>query len=208
MDEKERCSIEERIRGNCAENRRHIDASRFQDKGQTSRSVQVTSHNFDKMMDQRELTPEQTKQLKESFQPGTIEARHGKKGEAFVVTSGEKNASGIFVSKESLGKTPEERINKGALPPSNNAHYETRVVPDRNQTLLSGKIAAQPDFVEKDPSHQSRDGGGVQTVTNGGYKGGAIRQEDPKYPVPVRASENNQKATAQRSSIKSKGQSR
>ena len=37
MDEKERCSIEERIRGNCAENRRHIDASRFQDKGQTSR---------------------------------------------------------------------------------------------------------------------------------------------------------------------------
>lgn len=96
MDEKERCSIEERIRGNCAENRRHIDASRFQDKGQTSRSVQVTSHNFDKMMDQRGLTPEQTKQLKESFQPGTIEARHGKKGEAFVVTSGEKNASGIF----------------------------------------------------------------------------------------------------------------
>ena len=155
MDEKERCSIEERIRGNCAENRRHIDASRFQDKGQTSRSVQVTSHNFDKMMDQRGLTPEQTKQLKESFQPGTIEARHGKKGEAFVVTSGEKNASGIFVSKESLGKTPEERINKGALPPSNNAHYETRVVLDRNQTLLSGKIAAQPDFVEKDPSHQS-----------------------------------------------------
>lgn len=82
MDEKERCSIEERIRGNCAENRRHIDASRFQDKGQTSRSVQVTSHNFDKMMDQRGLTPEQTKQLKESFQPGTIEARHGKKGDA------------------------------------------------------------------------------------------------------------------------------
>ena len=137
MDEKERCSIEERIRGNCAENRRHIDASRFQDKGQTSRSVQVTSHNFDKMMDQRGLTPEQTKQLKESFQPGTIEARHGKKGEAFVVTSGEKNASGIFVSKESLGKTPEERINKGALPPSNNAHYETRVVLDRNQTPVS-----------------------------------------------------------------------
>lgn len=78
--------MEERVRSNCSENRRHIDASRFLDKGQTDRSVKVTSRNFDKMMEQRGLTAEETKQLKSSFQQGTIEMRHGKKGEDFVVT--------------------------------------------------------------------------------------------------------------------------
>ena len=51
MDEKERCSIEERIRGNCAENRRHIDASRFQDKGQTSPDFAVFRILTDKVSD-------------------------------------------------------------------------------------------------------------------------------------------------------------
>lgn len=209
MDEKARRSMEERVRSNCGENRRHIDASRFLDKGQTDRPVKVTSRNFDKMMEQRGLTAEETKQLKSSFQQGTIEMRHGKKGEDFVVTHGEERASGVFVAKQSLGKTPEERIDHGALPASNKANYETRVVLDRDQTLISGKIAEQPDFVKQDPKHLARDGGGTQIVTDGGYASGAIRQEDPKYPVPVKSqSENRPNSGAEHKKSNSKGQTR
>ena len=190
MEEKGRQSLEERIKSNCRENRNGINASRYGNTGLTERATKVSSHNLTKMMEQRSLSREATKEIKDSFQSGTMEARHGKKGEVFVITHGKENASGVFVSKQSLGKTPEERINQGALPPSNKADYETRVVLDRDQTVLSGKIAAQPDFMKQDPACHARNGGAIQTVTDGGFKSGAIRQEDPKYPVPVKATEN------------------
>lgn len=104
-----------------------------------------------------------------------------------MITHGTDSASGVFVSSQSLGKIPAERINTGALPLSNSAEYETRVVLDRDQTVLTGKIAAQPDFAKQDPARRARAGGGVQTVTDGGFKSGAVRQNDPKYPVPVQS---------------------
>lgn len=187
MGEKERRSLADRIKTNCAENRNSIQASRYNDTGLTDRTAKISSRNFTKMMQQRHLGKKASRDLKDSFQPGTMEARHGKKGETFVITHGIDSASGVFVSSQSLGKTPAERINTGALPLSNSAEYETCVVLDRNQTVLTGKIAAQPDFAKQDPAHQARAGGGTQTVTDGGFKNGAVRQNDPKYPVPVQS---------------------
>lgn len=31
-----------------------------------------------------------------------------------------------------------------------------------------------------------RNGGGEQVITDGGYRAGAVRNVDPKYPVPVK----------------------
>lgn len=187
MGEKDQRSLVDRIKSNCAENRNSFQASRYSDTGLTDRTTKISSRNFTKMMKQRNLGEKAAKDLKDSFQPGTMEARHGKKGEAFVITHGTDSASGVFVSSQSLGKTPAERINTGALPLSNSAEYETRVVLDRDQTVLTGKIAAQPDFAKQDPARRARAGGGVQTVTDDGFKSGAVRQNDPKYPVPVQS---------------------
>ena len=147
--------------------------------------AKLSSKNFDKLMTQRGLTKKEISTLKASFDRSVnMEVRRAKKGEKFVVTHGEQKASGVFVSKESLGNTPEKRIDRGSLPHSNPAKYETVVKLDRDQNLIYGKIAPQPDFQKKDPKHIARNGGGTQVITDGGYKKGAIVNSDSKYPIP------------------------
>ena len=139
-------------------------------------------------MKQRGLSKKDTAALKASSDRSSkMQVRHAKKGESFVVTHGEQNASGVFVSKKSLGKTPEKRIDKGSLPHSNSAKYETRVTLDKNQNLVYGKIAPQSKFQKMDPKQTPRKGGGTQVITDGGYKSGAVRNSDPKYPVPTKS---------------------
>lgn len=117
-----------------------------------------------------------------------MEARHAKSGERFVTTHGTESSSGVFVSEKSLGTTPGERIDKGALPHSNSAEYETKVELGKDQNLVYGKIAPQSKFSKMDPKQQPRNGGGEQIITDGGYRTGAVVNKDAKYPVPV---ENN-----------------
>lgn len=176
------------IKRNLAETRKAIRSSRFNKSGLTMRKVELSSKNFDRLMEKRGLGKEETAKLKASFDRSSkMKVRHAKKGENFVVTHGEQNASGVFVSKRSLGKTPEARIDKGSLPHSNSAKYETRVALGKEQDLVYGKIAPQSKFQKMDPKHIPRKGGGTQIITDGGYKTGAIQNSDSKFPVPSKS---------------------
>lgn len=178
----------ENIKKNIEANRKATQSSRYRKSGLTTRKTELSSKNFDKLMKQRGLSGKDTAALKASSDRSSkMQVRHAKKGESFVVTHGEQNASGVFVSKKSLGKTPEKRIDKGSLPHSNSAKYETKVTLDKNQNLVYGKIAPQSKFQKMDPKQAPRKGGGTQVITDGGYKSGAVRNSDPKYPVPAKS---------------------
>ena len=162
-------------------------SSRFKQTGLNHQKVKLSSKNFDKMMKQRGLSDSQIKELKASNAKGSkMQVRHAKAGEKFVTTHGTQNSSGVFVSEKSLGKTPNSRINKGALPHSNSAKYETKVELSKDQNLVYGKIAPQSKFSKMDPKQAPRKGGGQQVITDGGYKSGAITNRDTKYPVPAK----------------------
>ena len=91
------------------------------------------------------------------------------------MTSGQKKASGVFVSQKPLGKNPAQRINKGALPPTNTAKRQQKVQLGKNQNVVYGKIAPQKQFQKADPKNLPRKGGSYQTITNGGFKTGAVK---------------------------------
>lgn len=114
-----------------------------------------------------------------------MEVRHAKSGEKFVTTHGTERSSGVFVSEKSLGSTPSERIDKGALPHSNSAEYETIVELSKDQNLVYGTIASQSKFSKMDPLQVPRSGGGEQVITDGGYNTGAVMNRDAKYPTPA-----------------------
>ena len=84
--------------------------------------------------------------------------------------------SGVFVTRESAGVTPTERINNLALPPNNTAMAESTVQLTRSQILLEGKGAAQPDWAVIADDGIPRSGGGWQVVTDGGKYNGAIER--------------------------------
>lgn len=145
-----------------ADNRRAIDKNN-EGQGLTWRQVKINSKNLQKLMKKRGLSQFDTTQLKKSFakwdgqnnhKGGNVTARHAKANEKYVITQTKgESASGVFVSKKSLGNSPQERIDKGALPPSNKANQEKRVALGKNQNVISGKIAQQPSFKEQDTAH-------------------------------------------------------
>lgn len=217
----------EYIRKNVEASRQATEASRIRKSGLTDQKVKLNAQNFDKLMKQRGLSKQARTDLKNSnLQGGKLQVRHAKAGDQFVTTHGTERSSGVFVSEKSFGSTPGERINKGALPHSNTAEFETKVELARDQNVIYGKIAPQSKFSKMDPKQQPRNGGGEQVITDGGYDSGAVRTKDPKYPVPAKQSimqrANEHKAqhgiktsTAQHKSMatahtqsKSKGQSR
>lgn len=197
----------EDIKKNVEATRKATKSSRYQKDGLTSESVNLSSKNFDKLMQNRKLSKEDIVSLKASFKKfeslqkqgfsskkisaqktstdngSEITARHAKKGEQVVITHGQENASGNFVTKESAGKTPDERIDNLALYPTNPADFETKAALDKDQVVIEGKISAQSKFQKLDDKGRPRSGGGTQIVTDGGYKSGALRNEDPKFPV-------------------------
>lgn len=167
-------------------------ASRYMQSGLTDKRAKLSSKNFDKLMTERGLSKEDAASLKASNQSdSSMEVRHAKAGEKFVTTHGTERSSGVFVSEKSLGNTPSERIDKGALPHSNSAEYETTVELSRDQNIVYGKIAPQSKFSKMDPAQAPRSGGAEQVITDGGYNTGAVINRDSKYPVP--ASSNFQK---------------
>lgn len=161
-------------------------SSRYMQSGLTDKRAKLSSKNFDKLMVERGLSKEETVNLKASNQPGcSMEVRHAKAGEKFITTHGMERSSGVFVSEKSLGNTPGERIDKGALPHSNSAEYETIVELSKDQNLVYGKIAPQSKFSKMDPAQAPRSGGAEQVITDGGYSSGAVINRDPKYPIPA-----------------------
>jgi hypothetical protein len=161
-------------------------SSRYMQSGLSDKRAKLSSKNFDKLMAERGLSKEDAASLKASNQPGTsMEVRHAKAGEKFVTTHGTERSSGVFVSEKSLGNTPGERIDKGALPHSNSAEYETTVELSRDQNIVYGKIAPQSKFSKMDPAQAPRSGGAEQVITDGGYTTDAVINRDPKYPVPA-----------------------
>lgn len=188
-EEKRMSERAEYIRKNIETNRHATESSRIRKTGLTDRKVKLNSKNFDKLMKQRGLSKQARTELKNSNVQGSeMQVRHAKAGEKFVTTHGTERSSGVFVSEKSLGSTPGERINKGALPHSNTAEFETKVELARDQNVVYGKIAPQRKFSKMDPKQQPRNGGEEQVITDGGYNSGAVRTKDPKYPVPAKQS--------------------
>ena len=108
---------------------------------------------------------------------GPIYKRMGYEGEIFTITESKVGeASGVFVTRGSVGKTPAERIDNLALPPNNSALTESKVKLARNQILLEGKVAPQPDWTLIANDGISRNGGAWQVITDGGKYNDAIRR--------------------------------
>lgn len=177
----------EKIQKNISDNHAATQSSRYKYKGLTDQRSKLSSKNFNKLMQQRGLKKEDIKMLQESSTKGkSLSVRHAKAGEKVVITHGTQSASGVFVSEKSLGSTPQKRIDRGSLPVSNSAKYETKAQLDRDQNVIYGEIAPQRKFQKMDAKALPRNGGGEQVITDGGYRTGAVRNVDPKYPVPVK----------------------
>ena len=180
----------EYIRQNVEQFHNNTAASRYQQSGLTDQSAKLTNAGFNKLMDSRGISQEARSDLKNSFSSNSrMEVRHAHAGERFVTTHGIERSSGVFVSKESLGNTPADRINNGALPHTNTAEFETTVELGRDQDLIIGEIAPQSKFSMMDPEQQPRDGGAIQVVTDGGYQNGAVINRDAKFPTVIEQTE-------------------
>ena len=193
-------SLRKNIEKNVQTSHEASKSSRYMQSGMTEKRTKLSSKNFDKLMAERGLSKDDAASLKASNQQGSsMEVRHAKAGEKFVTTHGTERSSGVFVSEKSLGDTPSERIDKGALPHSNSAEYETTVELSRDQNIVYGKIAPQSRFSKMDPAQAPRSGGAEQVITDGGYNTGAVTNRDPKYPTPA-SSEFQKRAQAYKNS--------
>lgn len=123
----------EKIQKNVSDSHAATQSSRYKCKGLTNERSKLSSKNFKKLMQQRGLKKEDIKTLQESSTRGkSLSVRHAKAGEKVVITHGTQSASGVFVSEQSLGSTPKERIDRGSLPVSNSAKYETKAQLDKD----------------------------------------------------------------------------
>lgn len=136
--------------------------------------VPIGRNSARKLLERRGLTRKQADDIVNSFR-GQIYSRQGQAGEIFTVTEGSSgSASGVFVSRGSVGSTPQERVRRLALPPSNTGVVESQARLTRDQLLLEGEVAAQPAW------GPDRAGGAWQVVTEGGKYTNAIeRVPDP-----------------------------
>lgn len=176
----------EYIRQNVEQFHNNTAVSRYQQSGLTDQSAKLNNAGFNKLMDSRGISQEARSDLKNSFSTNSrMEVRHAHAGERFVTTHGIERSSGVFVSKGSLGNTPADRINNGALPNTNTAEFETTVVLGRDHDLIIGEIAPQNKFSMMDPAQQPREGGAIQVVTDGGYQNGAVINRDAKFPAVI-----------------------
>ena len=124
----------------------------------------------------RGLNESQINDMINSFD-GPIYQRIEHEGEVFTITeSNVGDASGIFDTRGSAGATPEERIDRLALPPNNTANVESQVELARTQVLLEGIVASQPGWAQSAGDGIPRNGGAWQVVTDGGKYNDAIRR--------------------------------
>lgn len=134
----------------------------------TNNGIALKNNSVRKLLRSRGLSKQQAREVVTSFD-GQIYAKRGRAGEVFTITeSASGRASGVFVTRGSAGATPAQRIQRLALPPSNTAQVESQVRLARDQILLEGRVAPQPQW------GADKTGGGWQVVTAGGKYTGAI----------------------------------
>jgi hypothetical protein len=130
----------------------------------------IKNNSARKLLKARGLSKMQRQEVVSSFDE-QIYASQGLRDEKFVITESDVGAaSGVFVTRCSAGTSAAERRQKLALPSSNSAEVESPVSLTRNQMLLEGKVAPQPNW------GPDRIGGGWQVVTAGGKYTGAIKR--------------------------------
>lgn len=166
--------IREKVLNNIAESQEARNVSRFSLSGTTKEMFPLSQKNVIRLLERRGLNTEMAKSFNKSFD-GTIYARRGVAGENLIATENSfQDASGVFLTKGSAGITPIRRIDKLALPPSNKALIESQVKLTRDQILLGGKVAPQPEWATQTGDGIPRIGGEWQIVTNGGKWNGAV----------------------------------
>jgi len=131
-------------------------------------SIPLKNNSVRKLLKSRGLSKQQSRDITSSFD-GQIYVTQGRAGEGFIITeSAPGRGSGVFVTRGSAGATPAERIRRLALPPSNTAQVESPVSLTRDQLLIEGRVASQPQW------GTNKTGGGWQVVTDGGRRTGAV----------------------------------
>ncbi|MDF2791096.1 MAG: hypothetical protein K0S80_4198 [Neobacillus sp.] len=167
--------IRSQVLKNLENSKKIREASRYQLSGPTDQYVKLSNKNLKRILEYRGLDSKTVGCFADSFDGG-VYAKWGNEGESMVITESKLgDASGIFVTRESAGLTPAERINKLALPPNNTAVVERNVQLANDQLLLEGKVAAQPEWALIADDGIERDGGAWQVVTNGGRWNNAIK---------------------------------
>lgn len=149
---------------------------------QNRSEAKLSSKNFDRLMQERgldKITEDNGKTVAENIKSsfdGKMTVTHGYEGDRYTMTSGDKKASGNFLADQSARDlSADEKKEKYALPPENSAAHIRDVQLAKEQYIISGKVAPQEDFAKKAGDGISREGGATQYVTDGGYKGGAVK---------------------------------
>jgi len=148
------------------------------DGGIPEGGVEISNNNARQLLEKsRNTPPEKASEIVDSFD-GKIKVTQGKQGDQFTITetgtAPGQQASGSYVTRESAGSTPAERIENLALPKNNTADVEGNLRLTRDQVLLEGKVKSQagdPDF------HPNAHGGGKQVHTDA-YNDGVERVND------------------------------
>ena len=141
-----------------------------------SKYEKLSTQEVTDILKARGLDDNAIKDLVQSFD-GQIYKRTGYEGEVFTITEAKSgDASGVFVTRGSVGTTPAEGIDLLALPPNNSALVESQVELTRTQLLLEGKVAGQPDWALIANDGIARNGGGWQVVTDGGKYSNALKR--------------------------------
>ncbi|MCF7543293.1 RHS repeat-associated core domain-containing protein [Pseudomonas petrae] len=130
----------------------------------------ISRNSARKLLKSRGRDKKSQQETVDSFE-GQIYATRGKKGDVFTITEDTPGAaSQVFVTRGSAGATAADRRANLALPPNNSATYEGNIALTKNQVLLEGKVAPQPQW------GADKTGGGWQVVTSGGrYTGATTR---------------------------------
>ena len=163
----------------------------------TDQPAKLSSKNFDRLAEERGLSPEEAKAQKESFRafpeqdkslnnashhPEKTSAdeatiRHVTKDEPVNVYSNEKGASGKY-STHDVYTEPSEVQKNLATPDYNTGEYknESTLKPTlndgRQNNVMEGTVA--PQKADGKVFTEDRPGGGKQILTDGGYEGGGI----------------------------------
>ncbi len=163
----------------------------------TDQPAKLSSKNFDRLAEERGLSPEEAKAQKESFRafpeqdkslnnashhPEKTSAdeatiRHVTKDEPVNVYSNEKGASGKY-STHDVYTEPSEVQKNLATPDYNTGEYKNESTlkstlnDGRQNNVMEGTVA--PQKADGKVFTEDRPGGGKQILTDGGYEGGGI----------------------------------
>ena len=178
MTEEEKEALKDKLREDIETMKSNPSGYTAWEKGdqtyQNRSEAKLSSKNFDRLMEERGVDDKTAADIKESFE-GEMKVSHGYEGDRYTMMYGDKKASGNYLADQSAREmNANERQDKYALPPTNDASHIREVQLSRDQFVISGEVKGQPDFEKQAGDGVNRDGGATQYVTDGGYKNGAV----------------------------------